>query len=552
MNHLQQFNRDAAKRYLQNIVFVDDEIYSRVSGKPVISSIDLPVFQSPFVAGEKKDEPLVPAQKEIEKKIPYHPQHLVQSFAKLGMVCALYEPEDNFETAKGSELFNLCERADVVILDWDLYNHDGKNILPLIANLVDDSQNSVPHHSRLCVIYTTKPELDRVANSIYDFLRTQNLKVQDVEKPATLIAGSTRIIVLGKPGVPNRTAEIKALEVAEEDLAERVIEEFAIMHKGVLPSYALRGMAAIRRNSKKILDKFHHDMDGAFLLHRALVLSDEDAFDQLPELLAEEVLAVMLDDQASNEIFVNLTVDAVKELPLDNFNWPSNTQGRAAPQPGELVRKFFNGGKAAILEDFKFKDRSVERKKITEIHDALGCRETNGEKKLASLFNIRTRYFTDKFPTLGFGSIIRWRENNDQNSPLQYGFCLMPICDSMRLVHDAGIRTSFPFWTLKASSANDKGRGIVIRSKENEFISLVAVVGRPRDLLWIDTFQPSVSGLVSSSEVDGSYYFEGTRHKLEWVAQLKPGHAQRVANDIGQSFSRVGVVEAEWLRLHTT
>ena len=49
--------------------------------------------------------------------------------------------------------------------------------------------------------------------------------------------------------------------------------------------------------------------------------------------------------------------------------------------------------------------------------------------------------------------------------------------------------------------------------------------------------------------------FRRERHialHLEWVAQLKPGLAQRVANDIGQSFSRVGVVEAEWLRLLTT
>ncbi|HEY0063132.1 MAG TPA: response regulator receiver domain [Telluria sp.] len=544
MNHLHKFNRDAAKRYLQNIVFVDDEIYSRVSGKPVISTLDIPAFQSPFATGAR-DVSAPGLESAIEEKIPYHPQHLVQSFAKLGMVCALYEPENNFATAQGSELFNLCERADVMILDWDLYKHDGRNILPLIANLVDESQNSVPHHSRLCVIYSTKPELDRIASSVYDFLRAKKLEVQDVQKPATLIAGSTRIIVLGKPGVPNRTAEIKLLEVAEEDLAERVIDEFAIMHQGVLPSYALRGMAAIRRNSKKILDKFHREMDGAFLLHRALVLSDEDAFDQLPELLAEEVLAVILDDQAPNETFVNLTADAVAELPLSDFIWPVQGPNR---QAGEIVRKFFNEGKAGIAGDFKFDDKNL-KKKIDEIHIALGCAESYGDKKLASLFNVRTRYFKAKLPTLGFGSIVRWRENNDVNFPFIYGFCLMPTCDGMRLNHEEGSRTSFPFWTLKAT--NSKGRGIIVKNRENDFISLVAVVGKPRELLWIDTFKPATSGLVTSYESGGSYYFDGAEHKLEWVAQLKPGHAQRVANDIGQSFSRVGVVEAEWLRLTT-
>jgi hypothetical protein len=545
MSDLQQFSRDAAQRYLQNVVFVDDEIYSRISGKPVVSTVDLPAFQSPFVSGGNSEaiSSTVTVAAE-DKKIPYHPQHLVQSFAKMGMVCALYEPSENFDTAKDSELFKLCERADVVILDWDLFNHDGKNILPLIANLVDESQNSVPHHSRLCVIYTTKPELDRVANSVYEFLRARKLEVQDVEKPATLIAGATRIIVLGKPGAPNRTDEIKALEVAEENLAERVIEEFAIMHKGVLPSYALRGMAAIRRNSKKILDKFHRDMDGAFLLHRALVLADEDAFDQLPELLAEEVLAVMLEDQVPDEELSRVTADAVAGFPLDRFVWQANVAGRTR-QPGEIVREFLKGGKTAIQQDWTGKEKS----KVADIHNALGCQQTNGEKKLASLFNVRTRYFTSKLPTLGFGSIIRWRQNNDPNLAFQYGFCLMPLCDSMRLDHEAG-RTSFPFWTLKEASPN--GRGMVVRTPENEFIRLFAVVGKPSKLLWIDDFQPSPTGLVTSDEVSGSYFFDGSAHRLEWVAQLKPAHAQRVANDIGQSFSRVGVVEAEWLRLLTT
>ena len=73
------------------------------------------------------------------------------------------------------------------------------------------------------------------------------------------------------------------------------------MHSGILPSYALHGMASVGRNSKRILDKFHRDMDGEFLLHRASLLANEDAFQQLPELLAEEVLAVLVDDDVPSD-----------------------------------------------------------------------------------------------------------------------------------------------------------------------------------------------------------------------------------------------------------
>lgn len=67
-------------------------------------------------------------------------------------------------------------------------------------------------------------------------------------------------------------------------------------------------------------------------------------------------------------------------------------------------------------------------------------------------------------------------------------------------------------------------------------------------MLWMDLFSANDSGIVAATEENASFWFNGDQRKLEWVAQLKPGHAQRVAHDIGQSFSRVGVVEVEWLR----
>jgi hypothetical protein len=40
-----------------------------------------------------------------------------------------------------------------------------------------------------------------------------------------------------------------------------------------------------------------------------------------------------------------------------------------------------------------------------------------------------------------------------------------------------------------------------------------------------------------------------TNEEIEWVGQLKPLHAQRIAHDIALGLSRVGLLEAEWLRL---
>ena len=546
MTTLEEFSRKAAAQYLQNIVFVDDEIYDRPSGRPVEVTSLLPTFKMPFAntAAAVKGRA---EWNEQDDKPPFHPKDLVGSFAREGMVCALYEPTEDFDTSKGSEIFNLCERADAVIFDWDLFNENGKNILPLIGNLVNDSQNSVPHHVRLCVIYTNKPDLERIASSVYDYLKGVGLEVEPVQKPLALLAGATRIIVLGKPKVVGRTVENKALEVLEVDLADRVIEEFARMNSGILPSYALHGMSSIRRNSKKILDKFHGDMDGAFLLHRALVISSEDAFDQLPELIAEEVLAVILDEQISSADMAQISGEIANTLPLNLPPLHLKPKLTATVQTDdERVRIFLRGGKSAIKNEFKF-DNDNNDVPVELLHSAMGCDQSKAQKSLAALFNVRTKYFKSKLPTLGFGTIVRYGTSNN----LTYAICLMPICDSIRLKHGDGMLTSFPFWTLNCTvKKNVNGRGIVVLTNEGAYLDLMAS-GKPRDMLWIDKFKPEESGTVTAVEDDELFCFPGETNRLEWVAQLKPSHAQRIAHDIGQSFSRVGVVEAEWLRLLT-
>lgn len=576
MTTLEAFTKTAAKRYLQNIVFVDDEIYAHLSGKPAVDTSDLPAFRPPFLSAQSPGEPPKPAatsaiaspestvpadaalpnkgDDDTDRAVPYHPKQLVESFAREGMVCALYEPAEKFDTAPESELFKLCERADVVILDWDLFHEDGRNILPLIQNLVDQSQSSIPHHSRLCVVYTTKPDLGRVASAIYDHLHNAKLEVQDVQDNTTLVAGATRIIVLGKPDVTGRPAELKHLEVREQDLATRVIEEFARMHSGLLPSYALYGMASVRRNSKKILDKFHSEQDGPFLLHRALLLANEDAFEQLPELVAEEVLAVMMDNQPKPDEACLVAKDAASALKLENVVWP-DIPGKKQPEKEALVRSYLGGGADAIPE-YKICEKK-DRDHPSKLHSSMGCGKTNADKKLAALFSLRTNYFENDRPTLGFGTIVRWFVDGDVAKPL-YGLCLMPLCDSLRLKSGDGQTTAFPFWTLKTTNNGGTSRGIVVPTgKDNDYVELFAS-GKPRDMLWIDRFSPEASGTVvakNDPEEHGkekSFFFVGQlKSRLEWVAQLKPSHAQRVAHDIGHSFSRVGVLEAEWLRLKT-
>ena len=542
MTTLTTFNREAAKRYLQSIVFVDDEIYTPETGEPVHITPDIAPLKSPFVGGVP--EPDAPKLITPELNTPYHPRDLVESFAREGMVCALYEPRSGFQSGVSSEIFKLCERADVVILDWDLFFEDGKNILPLIANLIIQSQNSIPHHSRLCVIYTGKPDLHRVVNAMYEHLHTHSGIAVSVPGPFILTAGATRVAVWGKPKSVGRTAESQAMEVSENELAIRVIDEFAEMHKGLLASYALHGLASVRRNTKRILDKFNNGLDGVFLLHRAALLANEDAFEHIPELLAEEALAVMLDDQVTAEESGSIANEVASAINLRQLAWPG-VSGWSLAQNQEVAKRFLGGGTAAIANEHEVKP--ISTKQFKQFHDAMDCGQTQSEKQLAALFNVRTRYVQKNPPHLELGTIVRWRQNESVSSS-DYSLCLMPLCDSILRPYLAGKSMVFPFWQLSIVNAGQKGIGFVVQTGEDTYEHLI-VSGKPREKLWLDNFTPGNSGTVNAFKENSSFCFVGTARRLEWVAQLKPAHAQRIALFIGQSFSRVGVFEAEWIRL---
>jgi hypothetical protein len=385
----------------------------------------------------------------------------------------------------------------------------------------------------LCVIYTAQPDLFRVGNKIYEKLYQRGMHVEVQSEGAVLIAGATRISVFGKPGVVGRTDQAKALEIQETDLAEAVINEFAKMHEGILPSIALRGLARVRTSSKRILDKFSADLDGPFLLHRALVAEDEEAFDQVSELLAEEALAVMADDDLLENID-EIASEVSQSINLKGVQL-STLEGRGPFAAGVGAQRYLVGGLPAIKEDFKFTKKGVP---IHEFHAAMGCEQSHAEKRLAALFSVRTRY-KPIAPMLGFGCVVRLPGG-------EFAFCMMPACDSMRLKS----KTSFPFWTLTKTGGKES-RGMVVQTHDGLYQDLYAE-GKPRDMFWLDNFVPSNTGVVLAEEVDNRYFFKGDGHRLEWIAKLKPEHAQRIAHDIGLKFSRVGLVEAEWLRLRAT
>lgn len=541
MTSSQEFALSAARKYLQSVVFVDDEIYVPVPATEVRVAVKgaapaMKIFAKPREPKiddvvQVKDEADVDAVGKDEQEL-YHPKYLVESFARERMVCALYEPKKDFRTDPESEIFKLCERADVVILDWEFYKEPGKKVMELIANLVASAQTTVPHHVRLCAIYTTNQNLKHVASQVFDHLQKEGLKV-GADGDYNLEAGSSRIIVLGKPTTGRPEEQVKAAQVSESDLAERIIKEFAKMHEGILPSMALQGLASVRTNTKKILDKFRREMDGAFLAHRGLILPGDDAFEQIPELLAEEALAVMVDNQIGHDVAKKLADKAIDGMAITT-TWPRKTGNTDAGNISAIG--LLKEGPTKIREKVHLDNAALDT-----LHAEMDKGSYSAKERLAALYTTRTQYGSER--KLEFGTIARRKTSETE---YEYSICLMPLCDCVRL--KSGTSYQFPFWKLRVDNKSASSKGIVVELPDSSYIELFSM-GKPRDQLWMGDFKASASKMVVAEKLGKDFVFKGEVAELQWIAQLKPSHAQRIAQDIGNSFARVGVLEAEWLRL---
>ena len=71
---------------------------------------------------------------------------------------------------------------------------------------------------------------------------------------------------------------------------------------------------------------------------------------------------------------------------------------------------------------------------------------------------------------------------------------------------------------------------------------------KPRDVHHM-LFAPTAAEQVWFAEGNDGFSVQAEDGpRMLWVAQLKPVHAQRVAEGIGRELARVGLDESEWLR----
>ncbi len=561
----ERFIIESAEQYLQTVVMIDDRIYEKKSGI-VASRLTKPPVVRRKAALKGTTSSSEKSGKETGKtEVPKKPDevsfHDVQnSFAKKRIICSLYQPEKSASFDEQSEVYKLCSTADVVVVDWDLDDPLGDKATTLVGSLVVQSRVEVPYQLRLVLIYTLEANLGSVANKIFEHLVERLSEGEVVVDPQSkeglvLVTENARVVVLGKRE-GTTLDQFSGYWVPEHALATRVIKEFSQLASGLLQGIVLRGIANLRKNNRRILTRFHKDLDIAFLTHRALSLPDE-AFGQIIPLLTDELRAVLedmlgesplgkppavkgiLDDWCDRHWKVNSDAelnigDAANDLEFvkDVFcNGPAFEKDYSGVQ-GSKIPGLIENGENGIL---KWKEKGCI--KLAEY--ILGnCGVDHCHEKLGSLMSQRVRYDSSR-RALHLGVIVR-----ELIGKKRYLLCLQPVCDSVRI---GGRDRAFFFCVLDVSTNDGSFTHCVMDVNGN----MLHLRYKPKvSSIFVSNFKGNDDVVYANNDKKYRFIFKGESKKdYEWIAELKTEHAQRAAEQFGRELSRVGLTESEWLRV---
>ena len=300
----------------------------------------------------------------------------------------------------------------------------------------------------------------------------------------------------------------------------------------------LRGLAEIRKNSRRVLSKFDAKLDAAFLTHRAMGLMTEDSSSSIIPLLVSEIESVLEDVLPGSLITKSLVQNWCQCVwsPGDHLNFLVDGPSQNVREIAESIcLEGFTESKKNYTRIPKLRGHKNIRKAATIL---LESEHDKSNHYFSRLMSSRTFYREMPKP-LRLGAIVH--DYVDDN----YYLCLQPVCDSERLKGD----TVFLFAKLRQSETG----GQVAHVVEKDDGEIVELYYHAKSFeCYVAAFSPDKKGkrvLAKKSNGSVSEFVDTNKKRYYWIDQLKVPQAQRAIETLASDLSRVGLTESEWLRL---
>ncbi len=525
--------REVAENFLQSAVILDDLAWMGPLEHHATQQVALQPPDYDVSTQSSQD-----AGTSTPDGVPLDAKAVVDGFVEFGMVCAVLRFGE--EETTWSKVRKAAIRSDIVILDWKIGDSYGDKVLEVIQCMLNDDQHG--ERLRLLAIYTGEPDLAGIAGQVKEtinqFYDNATLICGD---PYRMTKGPVHVVVLAKQGAGQKgVPDTLDQEVAEADLANRLIDEFSRMTVGLLRNVAMEGLAVVRNETYRILGKFNPELDPAYLGHRLLLPYPEDAESHLVEALGAELLSILAEHRPgtmANATAIRAWLKAKTRegldlsFPLSYSQWEG--EGSCVEYWMELLTKGIDG-EGVTKPTPRKKRRDVAEVFVDDKEAAL---ESN--RLLARLLSLKTCYSSNP-PRLMLGTILGHKSERES----QYLLCLQPKCDSVRLQSATG----FPLVRLDKAAAN-KEFDLVVQDEGDQWVHLKIPVRLA--CLIIVTFCPGPNppGEVVASGESGAYCFRSADGEdYRWIADMKDEHALKAAGNLAATLSRPAPNDSEWQR----
>ena len=477
-----------AQRFLRNVLLLDDDARMLPTGHAKQGARRADTPDSGDIGGE-----LPASSQRAAGTDSLDAAELVRGFAKLGLMCAPLVPQVDLPSEEDEfveSVSDAAERADILVLDWWMSGNRNwrKSQLAqkVLWRLLAQDQK-VGGRLRLIAVYTAEPRtsliLEKLRATIDKYYKEfESLPPAQASAPPEvnwISKGPVRLLVVPKGGA----ADV-GTPVSVADLAERLVQEYAELTRGLLRNVAFRGLSVLRERAHQLLATFAPDTDPAFLIHRALLPEPDDAEGHVLEILSAELLSILEEQEVSAEAGdgaitgwlgrlgesklgkVNGVLDwggnkleAWTRMLTKGVSYETRPQGVSRPDVDRLIKELLDKGTEALLGDIPLQP-GVGKSAVSRA----------ANQRFAYLMKMRNVY-TQEPPYLTLGTVLyRIRDGS-------YFICLQAKCDCVRL------RNSTPFPLLVLNNADGQPNfDLVVKDGSGTWVSL-AVRTRTQNLV---------------------------------------------------------------------
>ncbi len=459
---------------------------------------------------------------------------LTHAFAEKAILCSVIKPDGASEHI-AKQIVSLGKAADVLILDWKLAERDSTIARDALLKIIADDERG-GGRLRLVVVYSIEKGKD-VIEELFNLLQergyTREGESLEIKNKHSLI------VFYQKPGTVIPFSEI----IDYDKLPDEIIKSFTSLTAGLLPAATLSAITAIREQTHHLLATFPSTLDGAFLTHRCLIPDPSDSEQFLLDLLEGEIGAMLRHSSVSE------AVNSVQCRAWVAINTGFSTEGRKVALTA--IQEYKRNNKTKGFQKlFASKDEKDVADKVLELFYKLNPEDLKSAKEelsiLATLDTHRKRSVSPpvKALRLQLGVVVK------DHSQSRYLLCIQPLCDSLRIKPDE--QREFPFLRLEQFDFSSDQGSLELCIPHNDDPLWLTVKTFPKNIVTFPFKAKSATEAFVGAELDnGAYFFPtGNGIKLEWLAELKIGKAQRIVSQLAARIHTLGIDEFEWMRLH--